>query len=229
MRIVEDEGFCTACGAYVALNRGEENYNIAKKDLANYKRYKEVYINACPMCGFASTDITSEEGVLYGNIKDTKEYKQLFDCADLNGLDKELYEFHSADVPAGLYEACTLLALAGKDYEKAVRLLGRTIELKTIMARKYRESKAELGGEEENDADYDALDKLIKQSIEKNRKQIHEYYNLVKDKNLYLKLMHIENLAHLRKYADARKEYISLTKKIKLDDDLKLYFETLGF
>lgn len=229
MRIVEDEGFCTACGAFVQVSRGEENFNLSKKDLANYKRYKEIYVNSCPMCGFASTDITSEEGVLYGGIKDTKEYRQILDCADLKGLDKELYEFHSTEVPAGLYEACTLVATAQKDYEKAVRLLGRTIELKKIMARKYRFSKDELGGEEENDADYEALDKLIKLSMEKNRKQILEYYGVIKNKNLFLRLMFIENLAQLSKFADAKKEFMTLSKKYKLEDDLKLYFETLGF
>jgi len=224
MKIIEDEGFCTCCGKYTEYSAGQENFSFIKKDLKNYKNYKDIYVHECINCGFVSTDITAEEGVLYGDIKNTYEFKQLRSYAYLNGLDEDLYENHSADIPANLYEAYSLVCLAGKDYEKFVRVLNKAIELKIIMARKYRRSQDELGGEEDNDEDYDELDRLIKQSIEANRKQIDYYYNMVENKNIFVKLIYVENLIGLGDMAKALYEFNAIDKKTKLDADLKDYF-----
>ncbi len=226
MRIIEDEVFCSACGEMVEARLGEENFSLIKKDLANYKKYKDIYVYSCPNCDFVSCDISSEEGVLYSGFKDKNaEYKNLYNYSYLNGLDKELYDFHSQEVPANLYEAYSLIAKEQKDYEKCARLIFKSIELKNIMARKYKVSKAELGGEEDNDEEYAKLDKLIKSSIDKNRKQVNEYYDMAKEKSVFFKLLYIENLANTCHLAEAKKEYLQVLKKNKLDNDLKEYFE----
>ncbi len=227
MNILQDEGYCNACKEYCTFVMGEDNFNLLKKDLENYKRYKDIFVYSCPNCGFPSSDITSEEGDIYNKIKTLQAYKDIIDYADLKGLDKELYEHHSADIPANLYEAYVLIALAQKDYEKAIRLTYKAISLKQIMARKYRISKAELGGEEDNDDEYDKLDLLIQQSIDGNRQQIEKYYNQVENKSIFLKLLYIENLANMCKLSDAKKEFLLLIKKISISKDLKDYFNNL--
>lgn len=224
MKIIEDEGFCTCCGRHTEYRAGEENFSLIKKNLESYKNYKDIFVDECPSCGFISTDITNEEGVLYGGVKDTYEFKQLFSYAYLNGLDEDLYENHSADIPANYYEAYSLVCLAEKDYEKFIRVLNKAIELKIIMARKYRRSQHELGGEEDNDDDYDELDRLIKESIDSNRKQIDYYYSMIENKNVFVKLVYIENLIGLGDMAKAIYEYEMIDKKVKLNGDLKEYF-----
>ena len=138
-----------------------------------------------------------------------------------------MYDNHSASVPANLYEAYAYVCLKEKDYEKFVRSLNKAIELKLIMARKYRRSQDELGGEEDNDDLYDDLDKLINQSIEANRKQIDYYYTQIENKNLFVKLLYIENLIALNKKQDATNLYNILEKSYVIKNDLKSYFNNL--
>lgn len=227
MKIINDEGFCTCCGTYGELKYGQENFSIIKKDLANYKKYKDVFVYECKNCGFISVNIGGEEGVLYGDVKDTYEYKQIYNYAYLNGLDTELYDNHSQEVPANLYEAYSLIALKQKNYELYIRIINKVIELKEIMARKYRRSQDELGGEEENDDEYDKLDNLIKLSIESNRKQIDYYFDFIENKSLYTKLLYIENMYAMGEKAKAKVLYEKLDKKIIFEEDLEQYFEQL--
>ena len=222
MRIVEDQGFCTCCGRFADFKYGEENYSLIKKNLDNYKKYKDIFVFQCRTCGFVSTNLTAEEGVLYGDVKDSYEFKQLINYSYLNELDKELYDNHSQDVPANLYEAYSLVAM-----QTFIRSLNKSIELKLIMARKYKISKDELGGEEENDDEYEELDSLIKQSVLSNRKQIEHYFDYVENKNVFLKLIKIENLIGLNENATALKLYTDILRCNKLEPDLKKYFEQL--
>ena len=223
MKILEDEGFCTSCGAYGEYKYGDDDYSLLVKNLVNYNKYKDIFIYECPNCGFISTDITNEEGVLYGGEKNTYEYKQLYNYAYLKGLDKELYERHSDNVPANMYEAYAQVLIKSGDYEKLIRVLFRCIDLKLMMAKMYRHSQDELGGEEENDDEYDELDLLIKESIEINRKQIDYYYGFVTSKNIYLKLIYIENLVALGKRAEASMLFDQICRKIMISKDLKDY------
>lgn len=227
MRIVEDEGFCTSCGRYAEIKIGQENFSLLKKDLDNYKKYKDIYVFRCRTCGFISTDISGEEGVLCGGIQNGYEFNQILNYAYLQGIDKELYDNHSADVPANLYEAYSLICERGKNYESLVRTLNKSIELKVIMARKYKISKDELGGEEENDDEYEKLDQLIKESIQTNRKQIDYYYDFIENKNLFVKLVYIENLVNMGEMSKALKHFTDITRKVKLENDLEDYFKHL--
>lgn len=227
MRIVEDEGFCTCCGRYQELKYGEDNHSLVKKDLENYKKYKDLFVYECSNCGFISTNITGEEGVLYGDVKDGYEYKSLYEYAYLKGLDKELYDCHSADVPANMFEAYALVQLESKNYEMFVRVINKTIELKQIMLKKYKRSQDELGGEEENDDEYENLYNLINLSIDANRKQIDYYYHFAENKNVYLKLIYIENLVALNTLDEAKKVFEEVTDRYSLDKDLNNYFTTL--
>ena len=225
MKILEDEGFCTACNVYGEYKYGEENYSFIKKNLDNYKKYKDIYVYKCPNCGFISTDISGEEGVFCDKIKDSYEYKQLLDYSYLKGLDKELYEYHSQDIMANLLEAYSLILLDTKNYEKYIRVVNRAIELKQIMKRKYKLSQDEIAGEDENDNEYEKLYELIDESIETNRKQIDYYYEYVENKDVFLKLIYVETLIGLNRRAEARKLYEEIIRKYKLSQDLKEYFE----
>lgn len=227
MKILEDEGLCTCCGAYKEYSYGDENYSLVVKDLKNYNEYKDIYVYKCPKCGFISTDITGVEGVIAGGAKNSLEYKNANSYSYLNGLDKELYDNHSSEVPANLYEAYSFVCLALKDYEKYVRTVNKAIELKQVMARKYRRSQDELGGEEENDDLYDELDSLIKQSIEYNRKQIDYYYTQIENKNIFVKLIYIENLCAMGKKEEAKQLFDILSSSTAIKDDLKKYFNDL--
>lgn len=227
MKILQDEGLCSCCGAYAEYMYGDEDYSLVNKDLTSYNNYKNIYVYQCPNCGFISTDITGVEGVMCGDVKGNLEFKEALNYSYLNGLDKELYDNHSASVPANLYEAYAYVCLKEKDYEKFVRSLNKAIELKLIMARKYRRSQDELGGEEDNDDLYDDLDKLINQSIEANRKQIDYYYTQIENKNLFVKLLYIENLIALNKKQDATNLYNILEKSYVIKNDLKSYFNNL--
>lgn len=223
MKIMDDEGFCTCCGAYGEYKYGDDDYSLLNKNLSNYKKYKDVFVYECPNCGFISTDITNEEGVLYGDERNTYEFKQLYNYAYLDGLDKDLYERHSDNIPANLLEAYSQVLIKANDYEKLVRVLNKCIELKLIMARLYRRSQDELGGEEENDDEYDKLDSLLKESIDTNRRQIDFYYNYIPSKNIYVKLIYLENLAFLGKKAEANMLFEQICRKTMLSQDLKDY------
>lgn len=227
MKIKQDEGICTCCGTYSEYMYGDEDYSIVNKDLTNYNNYKNIYVYQCPNCGFISTDITGVEGVMCGDIKRTLEYKEALNYTYLNGLDKELYDNHSAEVPANLYEAYAYVCLKEKEYEKFIRALYKAIDLKLIMARKYRRSQDELGGEEDNDDLYDDLDKLIKQSIEANRKQIDYYYTQIENKNIFTKLIYIENLAAMDKKVEAKQTFNQIIKSYMLKEDLKNYINNI--
>ncbi len=223
MNILEDEGFCTCCGNFATYSYGDENYSLITKDLSNYNKYKDIYVYRCPNCGFISTDITGIEGVLYGEVLNSLEFKNTLKYKYLEGLDKELYNNHSSEIPANIYEAYSFVCIEAKDYEKLVRVINKTIELKTIMANRYRKSQDELGGEEDNDDLYDKLDKLIKDSIEINSKQIDFYFSQLDRSNIFLKLIYIENLARLGKKEEAKKLFQKITNKYLLKDDLKIY------
>ena len=225
MKIIEDEGFCTSCGIFVEYRRGEEDYSLLSKDLDNYKKYKDVYVYKCPNCGFISSDISCEEGVLCSDVKDSYEYKQLLDYAYLKGIDKELYEYHSNDIMANYLEAYSLVLLKMKDFEKYIRAINKAIELKEVMIRKYKKSQDELGGEEENDDKYEKLYELIKESISTNRKQIDYYYDFIESKNVFLNLVYIENLIAQNKQQQANSLFEKINKKYKLSDDLKTYIQ----
>lgn len=227
MRIVEDEGFCTSCGRLTDYKYGVENFSLIKKDLSNYKKYKDIFVYKCRTCGFISTDITAEEGVLFGGIKKTYEYNQLLNYSYLNNLDKDLDSEMSLSNPAGMYEAYTLVAIEQKDYEKVVRLLNKTIELKLIMERSYRHLCAEVGKEEENEEEFEKLNQLILDSIKSNRDQIDYYYGLTENKNVFLKLIYIENKIALGEKATALKMFLDIDRKTRLDKDLELYFKSL--
>ena len=227
MKIIEDEGFCTACGRYAEYKYGQDNFSLIKKDLNNYKKYKDLFVFRCRTCGFISTDITAEEGVLCGHIKDSFEYSQILEYAYLNELDKDLDEQISTDNPASLYEAYSLICLQNKDYEKLIRTLNRSIEFKLIMERTYRHLGAEVSKEEENEEDFKALKGLILDSIKANREQIDYYYQFVENKNVFLKLLYIENKIALGEKATALKEFLDVCRKTKLEDDLETYFNNL--
>ena len=225
MKILEDQGFCTCCGNFANYSYGDENFSVVTKDLASYKKYKDIFVYKCPKCGFISTDITGVEGVMFGNIVNSLEYKNALNYAYLEGLDRELYECHSEAIPANLYEAYSFVCLAEKDYEKYIRTLNKAIELKEVMARKYRLSQDELGGEEDNDDLYDKLDGLIKKSIETNLQQIDFYYTQLDNKNIFVSLIYLENLVKLGKKDEAIKIFNQIIKKYSLKEDLKNYIE----
>lgn len=227
MKILQDEGICTCCGAYSEYYYGDENYSFVNKDLENYKKYKDIYVYQCPACGFISTDITGVEGVMCGDIKNSLEYKEALNYTYLNGLDKELYDNHSSEIPANLYEAYAYVCLKENEYEKFIRALYKAIDLKLIMARRYRRSQDELGGEEDNDDLYDELDKLIKQSIEANRRQIDYYFTQLETKNVFINLIYIENLVAIGKKSEAKQFYNQINKNYMLKEDLKKYFNDL--
>ena len=227
MKIIEDEGFCTSCGRHLDFNYGEENFSLITKDFKNYNNYKDIYVYSCPNCNFVSTNISSEEGVLYSGVKDTEEYVSVIEYSYLNGLDKELYDNHSENNPANLYEAYSLICLAQKDLEKYVRTLNKCADLKEILARSYKLSQHELGGEEENDDQYEELNILILNSIEENRKHIVAMYNHIDIKNVFLSLIIVENLAKLKRLYEARDLYTKLAKKYTLSADLKKYFKEI--
>lgn len=227
MKIIENSGICAYCKSKVEYRYGEENYLLKKKDLDNYRQYKDVYVHSCPMCNFVATNLTSKkEKEVFENIKQTAEFKDIYNYLYLKGLDKELYDNHSQEVPANYYESVMLSKLVSKDYEMAIRLLYKTAELKMIMARKYRVSKAELGGEEGNDSEYIKLDKLINKSIKQNQRQINIMYSLVKNPNIFLNLLYIENLTNMCNMAEAKREYAKLHEKTSISEDLDSYIKS---
>ena len=127
-----------------------------------------------------------------------------------------------------MYEAYSFVCLANKDYEQFVRAVNKSVELKLIMAKKYRRSQDELGGEEENDDLYDELDALIKQSIEYNRKQIDYYYTQIdRKKDIFIKFIYIENLCALGKKSEAKKLLDVITSSNAIKADLKEYMYNL--
>ncbi|MBE7082293.1 MAG: hypothetical protein E7378_01250 [Clostridiales bacterium] len=225
MKILEDTGFCTSCRNMVEYSYGDENFSFITKDLKNYKNYKDLYVYKCQCCGFISTDIACEEGVIYGDVKNSLEYREALNYEYLGGLDLDLYDQHSQSVPANLYEAYSFVCLKAENYEKFIRSLNKAIELKEVMARQYRRSQDELGGEEENDEDYEKLDGLIKQSIQDNAKQIDFYYSQLDHKNLFVTLIYIENLTRLNQFELAQKLFDEICNKILIKDDLKTYIQ----
>ena len=85
MRVLEDEGFCTCCGNYAEYSYGDEDFSLVTKDLKNYNNYKNLYVYKCPKCGFISTDITSIDGVISGEVRNSLEYKNALNYSYLQG------------------------------------------------------------------------------------------------------------------------------------------------
>ncbi len=227
MKVIEDEGFCTACGNYLEYKYGEDNFSYIKKDLSSYQKYKDIFLFECPVCSFISDNISSEEGILHANVAKTYEFKKLYSYAHLNGLDKELYNNFSSKIPANLYEAYALICLESKNFEKYVRVVNKCIELKELMAFKYSRAKDEVAHEEGNAEQYAELNELINEGIKTNREQINFYFQYVENKNVFVSLIYIENLIKMNLLEDAQKEFSTITKKHFIDDDLKNYFQNL--
>lgn len=228
MKIIEETGICTCCGSFVEYRYGDENFSLINKDLENYKKYKDFYVFRCPKCGFISNDISGVEGVLFGDIINRSlEFKNALSYKYLKGLDTELYDCHSQEIPANLYEAYSFVCLVSKDYEKYIRSLNKSIELKEIMLNRYKDSQFELGGEEDNDDEYEELYNLIKNSIYENRQQIIFYYTQLERSNVFLDLIYVENLAKVNEKEQAKKVFNELDKKYIFDKDLMIYFKDL--
>ena len=227
MKVLEDEGLCTSCGKYLHYRYGEENFSTIKKDLSNYNKYKDLFLFECPYCGHISTNIAGEEGILFDELRQSYEYSDIMGYAYLNRIDKILYECHSQDICANWYEAYAYLLEKIGEYEKCCRALFKCIELKKIMKQKYKISQAELGGEENNDSDYEKLYFLIDESIKKNQKQFNLCYKNVSNKNVYLKLLHYENLVGQHQDKEACEELYEILKKYNLSVDLKKYISKI--
>lgn len=225
MKILQDEGFCTCCGFYGEYNYGDENFSTVTKDLTSYKNYKDVYVYKCPNCNFISTDVTGVEGVMFGEVRNSLEYRNALSYADLNGLDKQLYNNHSSAVPANLFDTYAFVCLKSKDYEKYIRVVNKAIEQYELMQRQYQRSQDELGGEEQNDDQYEQLYKLINSTINTHRNQIDFYFTQIEHPSFFAKLLYLENLCNLNKKQDAQVLFNKLSKKVLMHADLKQYFQ----
>lgn len=227
MKVLDKVGECSCCGKTCSYYQSVEDYSSLDKDLVSYRKFKDVYVYACPNCGFVSTDISGFDGAVFGNIKDSYEYKQIINYAYLNGLDKELYDCHSEKIPANLVEAFALVNLKSQEYEMFIRATNKAIELKQVMLREYKRSQDELGGEEDNDEDYETLYDLIKESLKCNYQQIDYYYHFCENCNFYTSLIYIENLVRLNKIKDAEELFNNITSNRTINSDLKDYFKKL--
>ena len=145
----------------------------------------------------------------------------------MRGLDKELYDNHSQDIPANYYEAYAYVLQQNGKYESAIRFLFKSIDLKKIMAKKYRVSKAELGGEEQNDKYYEVLDFLIKESILNNRKQILDMFEKQKCSNVFLLILCLETLIEVGDLTKTKIVYHNIKKDYKLQPCLLTYVEDM--
>lgn len=221
MVIKEKNGVCTGCGQKLAFKFGQEDFDLNVLDLENYKKYKDIYVCECPFCGLISTDLSKNLGFLVAI--NSPEYQAAYTYAYLKGLNETLYENHSEGVPANLYE-CFAIYCKQTNPEMYVRALNKTIELKLIMARKYRRSQDELGGEEENDAEYDELDTLIKESVKQNVKELLSAFTQIADANVFLKLIAIENLARGKKVEQASTFFKRVQTEHELNADLVEFF-----
>lgn len=227
MKIKEDTGFCTCCGTYQDLEYGEENFSLLKKDLANYNNYKNIFIYRCPNCNFINVNITDELGILYHDIVNDKKYIDILNYSCLEGLDKQLWEMHSDDINANEYEAYAMLCEKDSNTQNAIRALFEANSLYDMMAKKYRYSQDELGGEEDNDAEYERLDDLIQYRIDRNNDKIFELLKNKHKKNIFEELIRIELLINLGAKNEARIQFEEIDKKHKLAQDLKEYFTDL--
>ena len=103
--------------------------------------------------------------------------------------------------------------------------MAKTIELKQVLIRKYQASQDEDSFEDDEVKNYyDEVIDLINKSIQINREQIDFYFTQTELKNVFLKLLYIENLINLNKNDEAQNLFNKLTKSIILKEDLKQYF-----
>lgn len=225
MIIKEKIGVCTGCGQKLAFKFGQEDFAPNVLNLDNFKKYKDIYVYECPFCGLISTDI-SQGGADFSAVMSTPEYQAAYEYAYLKGLNETLYENHSEGVPANLYE-CFAICCKKSDPEMYVRALNKAIQLKLIMARKYRRSQDELGGEEENDAEYDELDALIKASVKRNANDLLTAFTQMKEPSTFIKLIAIETLALGKKFEQAKIILDRVKSEQKLDADLDEYFKQM--
>ena len=222
MKIIEDQGFCTCCGTLADFKFGQENFSVILKNVDNYKKYKNLFVYKCKNCGFVSTDITGTEGVLYGEIKDSYEFKQLDQSVYLNDIKEKYEEDYTQVFPVGMYEAYSLVLIEAKEYEKLIRLLSTVIDFKLSMKRKYKDYALEVGGDEE------VLNEIltrIDESIQTNREQIDYYFPFIENKNTYATLIYIENMIEMGKVAEALVLLKQVSEKKKLENDLVEYFQ----
>lgn len=227
MKIKEDTGFCTCCGTYQDLEYGEENHSFLKKDLTNFNNYKKIFVFRCPNCNFVNVNITDELGILYHDIVKDKDYIDDLNYSCLEGLDKQLWEMHSENINANEYEAYALMCIKDENIQNAIRALYESNRLYEMMARKYRYSQDELGGEEDNDAEYERLDDLINYRIDKNYDKILELLKSKHKKNIFEELIRIELLNKLGAKNEAKSQFEDICKKHSLAQDLREYFANL--
>lgn len=222
MKVKEDQGFCTCCGTLTNYKYGQENFSIILKNLENYKKYKNIFAYKCKNCGFVSTDISGTEGVLYGDIKNTYEFKQLDSNAYLSDIIDKYEEDYTQMFPVGMYEAYSLILIEAKDYEKLVRLLSTVIDYKLSMKRKYRDYALEVEGDKEV---LEEITSRIDASIQTNREQIDYYFPFLENRNTYSTLIYIENMIEMGKVAEALVLLKQVSEKKRLEDDLIEYFQ----
>ena len=222
MKVKEDHGFCTCCGTLAEYKFGQENFSAITKNLDNYKKYKNIFVYKCKNCGFVSTDISGTEGVLYGEIKNSYEFKQLDTNAYLQDIKSAYEEDFTEMFPVGMYEAYSLILIEGGEYEKLVRLLSTVIDYKEAMKKKYKNYALEVEGDE---SVLNEILSRIDESIQTNRKQIDYYFPLIESKRTYSKLIYIENMIEMGNVAESLVLLKQVMEKRKLEADLIEYFQ----
>ena len=136
-----------------------------------------------------------------------------------------LDENHARSVPANIYELYSIECEEVSDYEMSLRALNSSIEQKLMMLEKYR-ADTDFDDEEEKSA-FNNLEMRLLSNIKANETHLLKVYKKIKPKNLFEKLIYIENLIRLSQNQEARKLFEALTQKNLLSDDLKEYFEKL--
>lgn len=219
-------GTCSCCGTYSELNFGEENFDKTKLDLANYLAYKDIYVYRCPKCGFISTDITGKDNLLFNRVKNLQEFSDILNYAYLEGYNEAFYENHSKTLPANLYDAYAFMYKSSLDSEMYLRALNKAIEQKIALIKRYEYEVKEEGDKEDRE-NLKELEELMLENITEQSNQFASTYIGLKNKNVFLEIMFIENLVYLDELDEAKKQFKRLEGEYKLGQDLLDYIKKI--
>lgn len=227
MEVSKKTDYCSSCGTYCEQNTGLETFSPSIFDLENYLGYKDFYVYKCPTCGHISFDLSKkEDGETYKKVKDDEEFKNVFEYEYLDGVDLQIFECHSRSIPANQYDAYAYMKRQSEIDDDFFRALNKSLELKEMMLEKYAFT-VEEDGDEEDEEILSELNELMLENMNENRELFVDEFLKYGNKNEFLFLMFIENLAKLGKTTLASENLEWLKQNANLKSDLIDYITDL--
>lgn len=216
---------CACCGKQQTIEINEsENVVETEVNLINYLDSKFISLNVCNNCGYVGQDISALLGKSTKAIVKSQDYQFYLDDGYIEGFEEVPYQEYE-DFYVGIYDAMSyLLKKEGLENFTYVKVLHQIFSLKKTLCGTYFENKIDKDSEKWNPIYDDLINHLNNQAKNANEECIRVLKNLPLD-NPFKVIFLAECLTNSYKYSQARELIESLSKKVKIEDDLQEYID----